>query len=206
MGGFGSGRSWSGKPKVEQASRLDIASLIRNRFIVPRQQVSTPLTWTSSRDGSVTGSIGFRSWCDFDGEGNRIQLNGTYQDKPFTQTIFLTSIPGTKGGRRWFAICPASGRSCLKLVLSRKHGGWVSIPASGLRYCSEGEDYLDRCRSRVDRIATKQKKLSKYARIPTRHRLEKELWAAEYKWHDVLDVYRGKLNDRLARAGLTDRV
>jgi hypothetical protein len=206
MGGFGSGRSWSCKPKVEQASHLNIAKLFRDGFIRKGKAWQSLISWHSVRDKTPQGSIGLRAWCDFDGERDRIELHGTYCDKPFSQTIALTSIPGTKGGKRWFAVCPASGRRCLALVLSRKHRGWVSVPASGLRYCSEGEDYLDRCRSAVDRIEAKQKRMSKYTRRPTRDRLEQELDAAYHRWNGSLQVFSDKLNLRLARAGLSDRV
>jgi hypothetical protein len=132
MGGFGSGRAWSGKPKVEQASPLNVSKLLRNGYIKPKSWISTNLEWTSSRDGSKTGSIGLRSWLGFGDETDRMELFGTYRDEPFSQTIRLVSIPGTKGGLRWFALCPITRRRCLKLVLSPKHGGWVSVPASGL--------------------------------------------------------------------------
>ncbi|MCA3692791.1 hypothetical protein [Aquidulcibacter sp.] len=206
MGGFGSGRPWSGKPKVEQASPLNVAKLFRDGHIRQGQGWQTSLIWTSSRDQSQTGSIGFRSWCDRDDEPDRIELYGTYRDKPFSQTIRLVSIPGTKGGKRWFAVCPVTGRRCLKLVLSGRHGGWVSVPASGFRYYSECEDYLGRCRSAIDRAEAKQKRLSKYARQSTRDRVRRELWAAEWRWQQVFEVYAGRLNARLAQAGLAEWV
>lgn len=206
MGGFGSGRAKSGKPRVEQASPLNVSNLLRNGYIKPSTHITTLLEWTSSRDGSKTGSIGFRSWLGFGDEPDRIELYGTYGDEPFSQTIRLVSIPGTKGGLRWFAICPASGRRCLKLVLSRKHRGWVSVPASGLRYYSESEDYLDRCRSAIDRAEAKQRRLSKYTRHATRDRLKRELWAAEYKWQQTFDVFAGRLSARLARRGIRDEI
>jgi hypothetical protein len=206
MGGFGSGRPWSGKPKVEQASPLNVMKLFRDGHIRQGQGWQTSLIWTSSRDQSQTGSIGFRSWCDRDDEPDRIELYGTYRDKPFSQTIRLVSIPGTKGGKRWFAVCPVTGRRCLKLVLSGRHGGWVSVPASGFRYYSECEDYLGRCRSAIDRAEAKQKRLSKYARQSTRDRVRRELCAAEWRWQQVFEVYAGRLNMRLSRAGLADWV
>lgn len=205
MGGYGSGRPWSGKPKVEQASPLDVAKLFRDGFVRAGHNVHTSLMWRSLRDQSPAGSVGFRSWCDVRDESDRLELYGTYKDKPFAQTIRLVSIPGTKGGKRWFALCPVSGRRCLKLVLSGRHGGWVSVPASGFRYYSESEDYLDRRRSAIDRVEAKQKRLSKYARHATRERLRRELWAAEWRWQQGFEAFAGRLNERLARAGVTER-
>ncbi len=206
MGGFGSGRPRSGEPKVEQASHLNIAKLFRDGFIRKGQAWQSLLTWHTVRDKEPCGSIGLRAWCDLDGESDRIQLYGTYQGEPFSQTIALTSIPGTKGGKRWFAVCPASGRRCLTLVLSRKHRGWVSVPASGLRYYSEGMDSFDRCRERVERAETKIRKLSKYARHRTRVRLEREHWAAEDQFHLALQGFRAMLNARFARFGIDDEI
>jgi hypothetical protein len=206
MGGFGSGRSWSCKPKVEQASMISLHWLFKHGYIRRGLAWGSHLNWTSVRDKTPRGSIGLRTWCGVEGEPDRIELHGTYSDEPFTQTIWLASIPGTKGGRRWFAVCPASGRRCLKLVLSRKHRGWVSVPASGLRYYTECMDSFDRCRERVGRAEAKITKLSKYARYPTRDRLEKELWAAEDGFHRALQGFRAKLNARLASAGIDDEV
>lgn len=60
------------------------------------------------------------------------------------------------------------------------------MPVSGLGYYSEGEDYLGRCRSAMDRAEAKLKRLSKYARLATRSRLRGELGAAEWRWERVL--------------------
>ncbi len=206
MGGLGSGRPRSGKPKVEQALPLNIARLFRSGHIRKGFAWQTTLYWRCTRDQSPAGAIGLRAWCEFGDAPDRIELHGTYRDKPFSQFITLVSIPGTKGGKRWYALCPVTGRRCLKLVLSARHGGWVSVPASGFRYYSECEDYLDRCRSAIDRVEAKQRRLSKFARHATRERVQRELWAAERRWHQGFEFFAGRLNDRLARAGLTDRV
>jgi hypothetical protein len=206
MGGFGSGRPLSGKPKVEQASHMNIAKMFRDGFIRKGRAWQSSMSWHTVRHKEPRGSIGVRAWCELEGEPNRIELHGTYRDKPFSQSIRLVSIPGTKGGKRWFAVCPITGQRCLKLVLSGRHGGWVSVPASGFRYCSESEDYLDRCRSAIDRVQAKQKRLSKYARYSTRDRLRRELWAAECRWEQALAVFAGRINERFAKAGLADRI
>lgn len=203
MGGFGSGRPWSCKPKVEQASPLDVAKLFRDGHIRRGYGWQTLLIWRSSRDQSQTGSIGFRSWCEFGDEPDRMELHGTFNGNPFSQSIKLVSIPGTKGGKRWYALCPITGARCLKLVLSGRHGGWVSVPASGFRYCTECEDYLARCRSAMDRAEAKQKHLSKYARLATRNRLQEEFWAAEDRWHEVLNHFSERFIARLERAGIS---
>jgi hypothetical protein len=206
MGGFGSGRPWLGRPKVEQASPLNVAKLFRDGHVRRGYGWQTSLIWTSSRDQSQMGSIGLRSWCEFGNEPDRIELYGTLNGKPFSQSISLVSIPGTKGGKRWFALCPVTGRRSLKLVLSGRHGGWVSVPASGLRYYSESEDYLGRSRAAIDRAEVKQRRLSKYARQATRDRVRRELWAAQWRWGQVLGVFAERINQRYARAGLSDRI
>jgi hypothetical protein len=206
MGGFGSGRPSSGRPKVEEAMSLNVAKLFRDGYVRRSCRVEASLIWRSSRDQAPVGSIGFRSWCEFGDELDRIVLHGTMRDKPFSQSIRLVSIPGTKGGKRWYAACPITGRRCLKLVLSGRHGGWVSVPASGFRYCTECEDYLGRCRSAMDRAEAKLKRLSKYARLATRNRLEEEFLAAEDLWHQVLNHFSERFNLRLERAGLSERL
>lgn len=206
MGGFGSGRPSSGRPKVEEAMSLNVAKLFRDGYVRRSCKVEASLTWRSSRDQAPVGSIGFRSWCEFGDEPDRMELNGTLNGNPFSQSIRLVSIPGTKGGKRWYALCPVTGRRCLKLVLSNRHGGWVSVRASGLRYYTECEDYLGRCRSAMDRAEAKLKRLSKYARLATRKRLEEEFWAAEDRWHEVLNHFSERFNLRLERAGLSERL
>jgi len=120
MGGFGSGRPWSGKPKVEQAMPLNVAKLFRDGHIRRGYGWQTSLIWTSSRDQSQTGSIGLRSWCEFGDEPDRIELHGTFRDKPFSQTIRLVSIPGTKGGKWWLWRLGLSSREWLPLLLRER--------------------------------------------------------------------------------------
>ncbi len=81
-----------------------------------------------------------------------------------------------------------------------------TVPASGLRYYSEGMDSFDRCRERAERAETKIRKLSKYARRPTRDRLEQEHWAAEDRFHLAMQGFRAKLNARFVRFGIDDEI
>lgn len=56
----------------------------------------------------------------------------------------------------------------------------------------------------MDRAEAKQKRLSKYARLATRNRLEEEFLAAEDRWHEVLNHFSERFNVRLERAGLSE--
>ena len=58
----------------------------------------------------------------------------------------------------------------------------------------------------MDRAEAKRKRLSKYARLATRSRLEEEFLAAEDRWHEVLNSFSERFNLRLERAGLSDRL
>jgi hypothetical protein len=58
----------------------------------------------------------------------------------------------------------------------------------------------------MDRAEAKQKRLSKYARLATGKRLEEEFWAAEDRWHEVLDHFSERFIARLEQAGLSEKL
>jgi hypothetical protein len=204
MGGFGSGRLRGQKPAVEETPRIDLPWMMRTRRVAPGREASGSLHWRRTRDGSESGSITYSSVLAMAGRADQLVLTGKLNGQAFRQVIPLVSIPGGFGGRRWFMVCTVSGRRCQKMVLSPRHRAWVSIAASGLNYCSETADALDRLRLKSDRAHRALKDLPKRARRKRRERAMDAYVDAEAAWETLFDRMCRGWSARLEAVGATD--
>lgn len=156
MGGFGSGRH-SGWPTVEQGLTLDLARLIRKGWVRDGAMGSGSLDWT--RNGERNASIGY-SFDLADSEDARVTLHYTWTpngDEPRTvqQVICLTWTRPHYGGRRWWFICPSTGRRVGKLHLPPGGGKFASRVAWRLPYRSQRSAKRDRPFDRLFRLQQK---------------------------------------------------
>jgi hypothetical protein len=107
---------WGGwRPHIESALCLDIRKMFRTRALRPGSETAGGWKWT--RDGEVTGSIGYRA--TLGEESGTLTLEYTQgtgdERKAITCRIELESLPCHYGGRRWFARCPYTHRRAWKL-------------------------------------------------------------------------------------------
>jgi len=109
MGGFGSGRQ-SGRPTVESGLTLNINRLLRQRSILPGKHVSGSLTWSNTRTGEKTASIGYEASL-VNPEAAWVRLHYTANGTPKDYRVRPVATPCHYGGLRWWWICPASGVS-----------------------------------------------------------------------------------------------
>ena len=109
--------SYSGgwRPRIESALRLSVAQFFAVGALVPGRETSGGWQWKC--DGKAFASIGYRAKLDetsgtltlaysvvCDGERRSIECK-----------IALVTVPCTYGGRRWYAVCPYTGRRALML-------------------------------------------------------------------------------------------
>lgn len=105
------------RPHIEGALCIDLCRMMRERFIVSGG--SSGGTWYWSRDGERIGSIGYSARLG-ETEGT-LTLSYQWRNPSTGETrhcdypIKIQSTPCTFGGRRWWMICPYSGRRALKL-------------------------------------------------------------------------------------------
>ncbi|MGH8110453.1 MAG: hypothetical protein ACREPL_00710 [Rhodanobacteraceae bacterium] len=103
--------SYSGgwRPHIETALTLDVGRLAKLGAI--RDGASGSLDWQSG------ASVGFRATLH-DGVGTLTLDYATGRDgerKAITCTVPLVTLPCHYGGRRWYFVCPYTGRRALKL-------------------------------------------------------------------------------------------
>ena len=152
MGGFGSGR-YGRMPTAEATASYVISISSFKTALRSRQR----LTCRFAFDGGD-----FPVWITID------DLHGTHAfvelvhqirddraggDRIIRDRIQLTWTEPTYGGRRWWFVCPKTGRRTTKLFLP--NGGWHfwSRPAYGLGYACQREDRFSRLQRRAARLS-----------------------------------------------------
>ena len=113
MGGYGSGRS-GGRPTVESGLTLNLPRLFKTGWLKPGAWTSGVLRWSIVGTGEETASMGFEARLG-EGEGY-IRLHWTStnrwsgEKRQCENHITLTTSPQPFGGRRWWFVCPRTGR------------------------------------------------------------------------------------------------
>jgi len=146
MGGPGSGNHWrwSSKGVCEQYKRIDIRYMRKRGMLHPGSGGS--LSWSCG--GEPAGSINYRTHYH-DLELNYRVNSGGEDWEPINEHIRLESRTQPFGGSRKFFICPSCHRSCMVL-----YGGkyFRCRKCYNLAYASQNGDYLDRLRSKAEKI------------------------------------------------------
>jgi hypothetical protein len=146
-------RCGGGRPTTEDGITLDIRFLTRTN-LVPGQIQSGHLRWTwpNTRKpvcqieylvtlGENTGSLRLSSISLFDRFGRPARLEG--------QTIHLVTTTPPYGGRRWWFLCPSTGRRMMKLHLPYGASAFASRQAYSLGYAVQREGASARARRRA---------------------------------------------------------
>ena len=142
MGGFGSGRQ-SGHLAVESGLTLDINQLLRQKNMGAGRHTLGGLVWHNITTGEKIASIGFEACLlDLDEAWARLHysVNGTPQD----YRVLLSTTRCHYGGRRWWWVCPRSGRRVAKLYLPPGATIFAARHVYRLAYRSQRDTTLDR--------------------------------------------------------------
>ena len=127
MGGFGSGRS-GGRPTVEDGLTIDICMMLRRGWVKAGRAGTGSQTWSCR--GERIASVSHRyDLSDPDQAEMTLFYTRTPRDGPpekVEQQIRLVYTNPNYGGRRWWMLCPFSGRRVGKLHL----------PPAGNRFAS----------------------------------------------------------------------
>ncbi len=185
MGGWGSGRH-GGRPTVEDGLTVDIGLMLRRGWIRDGASGAGTLSW--SRNGAMTASIKHR----FDlTQPDVAHLTLTYtrrrrdgSKENVEQRIALTHTAPNYGGRRWWMICPYSGRRVAKLHLPPGGDRFASRLAWRLPYHSQRSAHRDRP---FDKLFRLQRKLGSPEGWEAGLRRPKRMWNRTYERH--LDRY-----------------
>jgi hypothetical protein len=152
MGGYGSGRS-GGRPTVQGSLTLDLRRLFKMGLLKPGAQTFGELRWTWGGAGRKTASM----WCqsDLGKDSGYVRLYWNSANPRTGETcqcenrVALTTKPQPFGGRRWFFICPRTGRPAMKLHLPSGASTFACRKAYRLGYRSQRETPHNRSFSRA---------------------------------------------------------
>jgi hypothetical protein len=152
MGGYGSGRS-GGRPTVQDSLTLDLRYLLKMGLLMPSARTMGELRWTWGATGREIASMGCQSQLGKDSGYVRLYWTSTNLWTGETcereNRIALTTKAQPFGGRRWFFICPHTGRTATKLHLPSGASTFACREAYRLGYRSQRETPHDRSFSRA---------------------------------------------------------
>lgn len=103
------------RPHIESALCLNLQTLFRRSAIWPGCDISGGWQWT--RDGETAASIGYRAKLGHDAGTLTLDYSAGRdgERKAITCTLQLVTLPCHYGGRRWYFVCPYTGRRARKL-------------------------------------------------------------------------------------------
>ena len=152
MGGYGSGRS-GGRPTVESGLSLNLSRLFKTGWLKPGAWTSGTLRWSIVGTGEETASMGFKSRLGEEEGYIRLHWTSTNRwsgEKRQCETrITLTTSSQPFGGRRWWFVCPRTGRLAARLHLPSGAYAFACRNAYRLAYRCQRETDRDRALSRA---------------------------------------------------------
>jgi len=124
---------------LENCISIDLKHLKKLGYLKPDQIRAGGLQWRSGKQIIGKLSIIVNTIAP-----PYIQLEYVYRGEPVKRCIWLTNIkPPIGDGRKWFFVCPVSGKRCTKLYLI--NGFFVHrLAAKGVFYQKQIESHKDR--------------------------------------------------------------
>ena len=180
MGGWGSGRT-GGQPTADMSKRIDLAWMLREEKAIAGQWVRSSLSWTCG--GTPAGSIGYVADMT-DPHASELRLSfsrGSGESREqVEQTVRLTFTEPHFGGRRWWMVCPYSGRRMGKLYLPNGGDRFASREAWRLGYHSQRVAARDRP---FEKLFQLQRKLGCEQGYDSYIRKPKGMWQRTFERH-----------------------
>jgi hypothetical protein len=180
MGGFGSGRT-GGRPTTTSAKKIDLAWMLRKGMAREGQWISGTLSWNCG--GQPAGSISYPANM-VDPYASTLRLTywlGSGEGRESVeQLVRLVFTVPTYGGRRWWMICPYSGRRVAKLYKPAGGDRFASRRSWRLGYQSQRDARRDRPFEKLFRL---QRKLGSEQGWEAPLRRPKGMWQRTYERH-----------------------
>ena len=177
MGGYGSGRR-TDRPSTDACIRINLAEMKRwgmlQRYCTNRRE----RIWTV--DGEVLARLTIVADTDCLEPHPCLKITGTAFRRRTDCLVLLESVALPLGGERWYALSPKTGRRCAVLLLPP---GAASVKGWRMPYSSQCGCEVHRAYRAIDKAQDRFRRLSKYARKPTKARLRGRIEAK----HQVID-------------------
>lgn len=153
MGGYGSGRSGGG-PIADECHRVELGRMLRIGQAKDGAYISGTLSWTVG--GRPSGCIGYQ--CDMINPDDAwLWLNFTKtphngEPEKVEQKIRLTYTRPNYGGRRWWMLCPYTGKRVDVLYMPNGTRRFASRKAWRVQYQSQRDAPRDRPFSKLYKL------------------------------------------------------
>jgi hypothetical protein len=208
MGGLGSGRSGGsgGRATTEDGLTLSLSNLLRDRSGCAW---AGSTTWTSSATGEQVASIGYEAHLRQESGLVRLRHTTTQSDGERHESYYwiqLQTTPQPLGGRRWWFVCPRTGKRAAKLHLPDGAFTFASRQAYRLTYACQREPAHYRALRRAFKLRGKlgaeggigdYVPKPKWMRWSTYDRKLEEIFAAD----DIVDAHTQNFARKLERLG-----
>jgi hypothetical protein len=140
---------------MESGLTLSLPKLMRDRLFRPGSVCYSSLVWTNTTTGERVGSIGYEAHLGQESGRLRLHYTTTRLDGERRESdywIALTTTSQPFGGRRWWFVCPRTGRRAAKLYLPNGAFTFASRQAYRLAYRSQREAPHDRALRRAFKL------------------------------------------------------
>jgi hypothetical protein len=137
---------------------LSLPKLLRDRLFQPGSASGGSLVWKNTATGERVGSIGYEAHLGQDSGRVRLKYTSTRWDGERRESDYWIQLESTAqpfGGRRWWWICPRTGRRAVKLYLPNGAFTFASRQAYRLAYRSQRETARDRALRRAFKLRDK---------------------------------------------------
>lgn len=160
MGGRGSGTwyRWDTKTKLDEGLQLNMNRIIRCKTVMPGIWHSGAWAWTNTKTGEQTASISYEvNTCDPADMWIRLRYTQTCQNEKHDMDykVRLATTTPHYGGKRFWFICPQTGKRTSILYSPPGSKWFASRHAYNLKYASQSEGPHDRVISRKFRLQGK---------------------------------------------------
>lgn len=197
MGGIGSG-NYGGRPTVEASLSLDLYDLMRKNLLGAGCSRAGSFSWSRSGGPSIASVRYAARLGDEAGLLNLIYVstdNATGERREHDYLISLETSEQPFGGRRWWFVCPVTGKRVNKLHMPGGNARFASQAAHRLAYATQRQSPRDRATTRSFRLRKRLGDRSggvgdyvakpKWMRHSTFERERERLWSAD----EVCDGY-----------------
>jgi hypothetical protein len=183
------------KPTVENCIAIDTAALRKADMFL--ETITNRINRKWRADGLVVGDVFLTTEFTSDFSYPQLRIAGTCFGQPIRQTIRLVSKPMRFGGKRWYMICPKTGRKCCKVILPPGGDGFASVNGGGVTYRSQREDAMQRSYRAIRKMKQKIRSFPERTRSSTQERIrqrliERETYLARIEEHAAKMIISGK--------------
>ena len=165
------------KPTVEDCIAIDTVMLRTEGMLAEWMEHRLGRQWRSGR--RTVGDLIISTIFTAGAAEATLGIEGDAFGQPIQQSLRLVSKPMRFGGKRWYIVCPATGRLCCKVILPPGGRQFASVGGWGVGYRTQRSDAVSRAQKASTRLQGRLQGLPARARRTTIARLAQRIEAKE---------------------------